>query len=102
MNKIEVIWIGLKRNYKLGILLVKWFRGEFFFLGVWFNSENENNVVDKNLKIKLEDLKVIFNFWKMCNLLFLGKILIVKILVLLKFVFLVFVILILENIINVV
>lgn len=52
LNKTEAIWIGSKRNYKPGTLPVKWSRGEFFSLGVWFNSENENNAFDKNLKTK--------------------------------------------------
>lgn len=73
-----------------------------FSLGVWFNSENENNAVDKNLKTKLEDLKVTLNLWKMRNLSLLGKILIVKTLALSKLVFLASVIPIPENILNVV
>lgn len=57
LNKTEAIWIGSKRNHKPGTLPVKWSKGDFFTLGIWFDSEDENNAINKNLKTKLEDLK---------------------------------------------
>lgn len=55
---------GSKKNFKPGTLPVIWSREEYFTFGVRFNSENGNNAVDKNLKIKLEDLKVTLNLLK--------------------------------------
>lgn len=81
---------------------VKWSRGDFFTLGIWFNSEDENNVINKNLKTKLEDLKVTLNLWKMRNLSLLGKILVTKSLALSKLVYVASVIPIPDNIINLV
>lgn len=43
LNKTEAVWIGSKRNHKLGTLPVKWSKGDLFTLGIWFNSEDENN-----------------------------------------------------------
>lgn len=102
LNKTEAIWIGSKRNHKPGTLPVKWSRGDFFTLGIWFNSEDENNVINKNLKTKLEDLKVTLNLWKMRNLSLLGKILVTKSLALSKLVYVASVIPIPDNIINLV
>lgn len=72
---------------------VKWSKRDFFTLGIWFNSEDENNAINKNLKTKLEDLKVTLN---------LGKILVTKSLALSKLVYLASVIPIPDNVINMV
>lgn len=42
-NKTEAIWIVSKRNHKPGTLPVIWSKGDFLTLGIWFNSEDENN-----------------------------------------------------------
>lgn len=61
---------------------------------IWFNSEDENNI-NKNLKSKLEDLKVTLIIKSLVNaqfIFYIGKILMTKSLALSKFVHLVSVI----------
>lgn len=80
---------------------VKLSSGDFFTLGIWFNSEDKNSAINKNLKTKSYDLKVSFNLWKMYNLLLPETTLLTKSLALLKLVYVASVILIPDNIISV-
>lgn len=66
----------------------------FRYICIWFNSEDENNI-NKNLKSKLEDLKVTLIIKSLENaqfIFYIGKILMTKSLALSKFVHLVSVI----------
>lgn len=59
----------------------------FFTLGKWFSTENEQNVAAKNYSSKVDDLKATLNLWKMRNLSLIGKVLILKFLALSRFVY---------------
>lgn len=87
LDKTEAVWIGSCKNFRPGILPVKWSKGQFFTLGIWFSSKGEEEMLRKNFNTKLEELKLTLNLWKMRNLTLIGKILITKTLAIPKLIY---------------
>ena len=76
-EKTECIWISANAGRAPCYLPVKWQTSDFFTLGIKFISD-EYNMSSNNFDGKFGSMQDILNIWKMRDLSFIGKVLVVK------------------------
>ena len=76
LDKTEGVWPGPPRNDMDGPIPIRWTK-KFKTLGIHF-SDNEINSCGDNVRVKIKEIKELFNIWNSRDLSIIGRVLIAK------------------------